>query len=152
MTGQFIVTTGGDLGVRSVIHLAIPMWQPHSSDSERLKDCIKTTVQKFSIDHLSIAIPVGEFHGYPPKEIDGIVVELLRWVHHVQTPPSRIIILSAQRHELSHLWTLLSNQLTVGLDQSSDHDSLPPAGKSGRIHRSATCLDFYTSICAAHQK
>ena len=124
MTGESVVTAGGNLMVRSVIHLAIPKRQQHGSSSSRLEECLKKAVNDFPSDVLSIAIPLEEFHDW--TEVNGVFVKLLQWINSIPRRPSRIIFLCRSVPELSHLLSTLTHQLSDNDD--SEPESLPAAG------------------------
>lgn len=78
-TGDAVITTGGDLPAKYVIHTVGPVWQGGNSDeAEKLSNCYRNSLE-LAVKHgvNSIAFPnisTGVF-GYPKHEAAKIAVE-----------------------------------------------------------------------------
>ena len=80
-TGKAVITTGGNLPARHVIHTVGPIYGQHAGQESRLlADCYFNSIElaaELGLQSLAFpAISTGAF-GYPPEEAAGIVSQTL---------------------------------------------------------------------------
>ena len=81
-TGEAVITTGGRLPARYVIHTVGPIWGRHAGrEAELLAACYRNSLA-LAVEHKlgSVAFPAISTgaYGYPPEEASGVASEAIR--------------------------------------------------------------------------
>ena len=81
-TGEAVITTGGLLPARFVIHTVGPIWGQHAGrEAELLANCYRNSLAlaaEHKLDSITFpAISTGAY-GYPPEEAAGVASEAIR--------------------------------------------------------------------------
>jgi len=81
-TGQAVLTTGGKLAARFVIHTAGPVWEGgKNKEAEKLADCYRNSLQLAVSNNIqTIAFPniSTGVYGYPKKEAAEIAINTIK--------------------------------------------------------------------------
>jgi O-acetyl-ADP-ribose deacetylase (regulator of RNase III) len=80
-TGEAVITTGGNLPAKFVIHTVGPVWSGgNNNEPEKLSNCYKNSLRLALENNLeTIAFPniSTGIYGYPKKEAAGIAIEVV---------------------------------------------------------------------------
>ena len=77
-TGEAVITTGGNLPAKFVIHTVGPVWRGQGEEPEKLASCYKNSLRLAVENHLqSVAFPniSTGIYGYPKKQAAEIAVK-----------------------------------------------------------------------------
>lgn len=111
-TGEAVITTGGKLPARYVIHTVGPVWQGgHKQERELLTSCYRNSLSlavSHEINHIAFPnISTGIYH-FPKKEAAGIAISVVREFIIDNPLPERILFVCFDQENYDLYATLLS--------------------------------------------
>jgi O-acetyl-ADP-ribose deacetylase len=112
-TGEAVITTGGNLPAKHVIHTVGPVWNNgKNKEAEKLANCYRNSLRLITEYHLeSIAFPniSTGIYGYPKKEAAEIAVTTVRQTLQANNTIKEVYFVCFDEENYSLYQTILLN-------------------------------------------